>query len=405
MKLNNLIKMAISSVRRNAVRSVLTMLGVVIGVGSVVVMVAIGQGATKEVTAKVSKLGNNLIVITPGASRAGGVSGGAGSQMTLTMEDMEIIQNESQEISAITPVLVSPCRVIAGSVNWRTQALGVSMDYLKIRSWVLKSGRFFESAEYQGRRKVAVIGKTVAEALFGEEDPVGRSMRVRELPVEIIGLLESKGPTVEGADQDDVVLMPSTTVQTRMSGRSFLGQILLSTADASRIDPARLEIAQILRENHRLSPKDPDDFTIKDQREMAELAQGTTRVMTLLLLVVASVSLVVGGIGIMNIMLVSVTERTREIGIRRALGARRSDILAQFLVEAIVLSVLGGVIGALTGIGVTALLRNLTGWSAEVTPSSVALAMGFSIGVGVIFGWWPARRAAALEPIEALRFQ
>ena len=397
--------MAVGSVRRNAVRSVLTMLGVVIGVGSVVVMVAIGQGATKEVTAKVSRLGTNLIVITPGATRTGGVSGGAGSQMTLTMDDLESLQKEAQEISAITPVLVAPSRVVAGPNNWRTQALGVSADYLKIRSWEVQSGRYFDTSEFQSRRKVAVLGVTVSQALFGEEDAVGRTVRIREIPVEIIGVLSKKGPTVDGADQDDVVLMPSTTVQTRMAGRNFLGQILVSASDPARVDAARRELAVILRENHRLSPKDPDDFTIKDQREMAELAQGTTRVMTLLLLVVASVSLIVGGIGIMNIMLVSVTERTREIGIRRALGARRRDVLAQFLVEAVVLSVLGGVLGALLGVGVTALLRELTGWAAEVTLSSSLLAMGFSVGVGVLFGWWPARRAAALEPIEALRFQ
>lgn len=397
--------MAVGSVRRNAVRSVLTMLGVVIGVGSVVVMVAIGQGATKEVTAKVSRLGTNLIVITPGATRTGGVSGGAGSQMTLTMDDLESLQKEAQEISAITPVLVAPSRVVAGPNNWRTQALGVSADYLKIRSWEVQSGRYFDTSEFQSRRKVAVLGVTVSQALFGEEDAVGRTVRIREIPVEIIGVLSKKGPTVDGADQDDVVLMPSTTVQTRMAGRNFLGQILVSASDPARVDAARRELAVILRENHRLSPKDPDDFTIKDQREMAELAQGTTRVMTLLLLVVASVSLIVGGIGIMNIMLVSVTERTREIGIRRALGARRRDVLAQFLVEAVVLSVLGGVLGALLGVGVTALLRELTGWAAEVTLSSILLAMGFSVGVGVLFGWWPARRAAALEPIEALRFQ
>ena len=405
MKFTSLVAMAVGSVRRNAVRSVLTMLGVVIGVGSVVVMVAIGQGATKEVTAKVSRLGTNLIVITPGATRTGGVSGGAGSQMTLTMDDLESLQKEAQEISAITPVLVAPSRVVAGPNNWRTQALGVSADYLKIRSWEVQSGRYFDASEFQSRRKVAVLGQTVSQALFGEEDAVGRTVRIREIPVEIIGVLSKKGPTVDGADQDDVVLMPSTTVQTRMAGRNFLGQILVSASDPARVDAARRELAVILRENHRLSPKDPDDFTIKDQREMAELAQGTTRVMTLLLLVVASVSLVVGGIGIMNIMLVSVTERTREIGIRRALGARRRDVLAQFLVEAVVLSVLGGVLGALLGVGVTALLRELTGWAAEVTVSSIFLAMGFSVGVGVLFGWWPARRAAALEPIEALRFQ
>jgi putative ABC transport system permease protein len=281
----------------------------------------------------------------------------------------------------------------------------VSADYLKIRSWEVQSGRYFDTSEFQSRRKVAVLGVTVSQALFGEEDAVGRTVRIREIPVEIIGVLSKKGPTVDGADQDDVVLMPSTTVQTRMAGRNFLGQILVSASDPARVDAARRELAVILRENHRLSPKDPDDFTIKDQREMAELAQGTTRVMTLLLLVVASVSLIVGGIGIMNIMLVSVTERTREIGIRRALGARRRDVLAQLLVEAVVLSVLGGVLGALLGVGVTALLRELTGWAAEVTLSSILLAMGFSVGVGVLFGWWPARRAAALEPIEALRFQ
>jgi putative ABC transport system permease protein len=405
MNAGRLVSLATGSIRRNAVRSFLTMLGVVIGVGSVVVMVAIGQGARSEVVARVATLGTNLVVVTAGSTTRGGVSGGAGTQASLTIEDAEVIARESLHVAAVTPVIVAPTRVVAGNVNWRTQVLGVDPNYQSIRGWPVSSGRFFDDADMKARRKVCLLGTAVADLLFAGEDPVGQSVRIRDVPLEVIGLLAHKGPTAEGTDQDDVVLAPATTVQTRLAGRQFIAQILVSASSGGEIEDARNEVAAILRDTHGLSGRDPDDFTLRDQRDLAETAQGTTKVMTTLLLAVASVSLVVGGIGIMNIMLVSVTERTREIGIRRALGARRRDVLAQFLVEAVVLSGLGGVVGAVAGMLVSWIVGKATGWSTSVTFPSLALAMGFAAAVGVFFGWYPARRAAALDPIEALRYQ
>ena len=400
-----LLRVAAQSLRRNPVRSALTLLGVVIGVAAVIVMIAIGNGATAEIEGKINSLGTHLIVITPGSASRAGLQGGAGSQSSLSLPDAETLAREGVAFDRVSPVIVAPTRAIFANINWRTNALGVNLDYLTIRSWPLVDGRPFEEADLRARRKVCLLGATVSDTLFGEEDPVGQSIRMRGVTVEVIGLLARKGQTAEGTDQDDVILLPAPTVQTRLAGRQFIAQILVSATHAGAVEAAKVEAAAILREAHHLSPRDEDDFTVKDQRQLAEAAQSATRVMTLLLLVVASVSLLVGGIGIMNIMLVSVTERTREIGLRRALGARRRDVLAQFLIEAIVLSAAGGLIGAATGVGLSRLVGEATGWSTPITPGSILLAMGFSAAIGVFFGWFPARRAAAKDPIEALRFQ
>ncbi|MFN7143474.1 MAG: ABC transporter permease, partial [Myxococcota bacterium] len=399
MSFSRLVQLALGSLRRNLARAFLTILGVVIGVGSVVVMVAIGQGAKAQIEARVKSLGTNLVVVTPGASTTGGVSGGAGSMDSLKLEDAEAIGREGQSVGAVTPVVQTFSFAVVGSQNWRTSIHGVDTSWFDIRDWDVASGRPFEEADVRASRKVVVLGATVAKALFGEEDPVGRELRLRRVPLTIIGVLAKKGPTAEGTDQDDVAILPYTTVRQRMSGRQFLGQILVQARSETEIPDAMTEVRGILRETHRLGARAPDDFTIRDQSEIAAAASGTTRVMTTLLSAVASVSLVVGGIGIMNIMLVSVTERTREIGIRRALGARRADVLAQFLVEAIVLSVSGGVLGAVLGVTVAWILGRVTGWATPVTPASIGLAMAFSGAVGVFFGWYPARRAAALDPI------
>jgi putative ABC transport system permease protein len=395
--------MAFASMRGNVGRSLLTMLGVIIGVGSVVVMVAIGTGAQAEVAAKINALGTNLVVVTPGASTRTGASGGAGSMDSLTLDDVAAIRRESLHASAITPVIQTWSMAVVRNTNWRTSIHGVDLDWFDIRAWPVASGRPFEEADVRNARKVCILGATVARALYGEEDPVGKTLRLRGIPLEIVGVLARKGPTPDGNDQDDVAVLPWSTVRARMAGRQYLAQILVSAPTEADVPDALAEIRAILRETHRLAPRADEDFTLRDQRAIAETAQGATKVMTTLLLVVASVSLVVGGIGIMNIMLVSVTERTREIGIRRALGARRADVLAQFLVEAVVLSATGGVLGALLGVGITRVVGHFTGWSVVVTPSSLILAMGFSVGVGIFFGWVPARRAARLDPIEALR--
>ena len=403
MKRVALVRIALGSIRRNAGRSLLTILGVVIGVGSVVVMVAIGQGARAEIAARVASLGTNLVVVTPGATTKSGVSGGAGSTDTLTLDDVDVIEREVYGANAISPVIATGSLAVAGNANWRTSIQGVNDAWFQIRSWPVASGRTFDANEVRGARKVCLLGATVAAALYGEEDPVGRQVRLRGIPIEVIGLLAKKGPTAEGNDQDDIAILPYTTVRQRMQGRQMIAQILLSASTAEAIPDVMTDVAAILRETHHLGQRGEDDFTIRDQRQIAQASQGTTDVMTTLLFAVASVSLVVGGIGIMNIMLVSVTERTREIGIRRAVGARRSDVMAQFLVEAVVLSGLGGVLGALGGAATASAVGALTGWSTPVTFSSLAVALAFSFVVGVFFGWYPARRAAALDPIDALR--
>jgi putative ABC transport system permease protein len=405
MKATRLIDVAVQSIRKNKMRTLLTMLGIIIGVGAVMVMVAIGQGAKSQIQAQIDNLGTNMIVITPGAATTGGVSMGGGSGNRLTLDDAEMLARESFVLTAVSPVIATFGQLVGGAGNWRAPVNGVSTDYAIIRDWNVTSGRFFDQSDVISMRRVAVIGHTVATQLYPGEDPVGQQIRVRDVPFDIIGVLEEKGQTAEGSDQDDVVLAPYTTVQTRLSGRSFIPQILGSTGLQSDIPAAMEEARVILRESHRLVEGESDDFTIRNQTQLAEAAQGTAEVMTLLLAAIASISLVVGGIGIMNIMLVSVTERTREIGIRMAVGARGSDVLTQFLVESIVMSILGGLIGLGIGFGGARLLAHFTGWSTAIAPGMVALAIGFSAAVGIFFGFYPARKAAALNPIQALRYE
>ncbi len=405
MKGSRLVSIALQSIRRNVGRSALTMLGVVIGVGSVVVMVAIGQGARQEIQARIDNLGTNMVIVTPGSSSRGGVSQGWGSNNQLTTDDAALLASEAQLLSAVSPVIFTRSNVVGSGGNWRTTIYGVDTSYQQIRAWPAVSGRWFDEEEVRGRRRVCLIGATVRDTVFEGADPVGETVRLRDVPFEIVGVLEAKGQTAEGSDQDDVILAPYTTVQTRLAGRQFIAQILASAWSEQDLPAALDEVALLMRESHRLGQNEDDDFEVKDQSQLAETAQGTAEVMTTLLAAIASVSLLVGGIGIMNIMLVSVTERTREIGIRRALGARRRDVLAQFLVESIVLSGLGGVIGAALGVVLAVVVGRVTGWSTAVTPATIGLALAFSVGVGVFFGWYPARRAASLDVIEALRHQ
>lgn len=405
MKARILFGVAARSILKNKMRTLLTMLGIIIGVAAVIVMVAVGEGAQSEIQSRISNLGTNLIVITPGSTSPGGVSQGAGSFNRITLDDAEKLRREGTQIAGVSPVIFTRTQVVGGQGNWRTTINGVDTEYETIRDWSLDSGAFFSTADVRSMRKVAVVGKTVADVLFPDTEPVGQQLQIRSVPFQIIGVLAKKGQTAQGTDQDDVVLAPYTTVQSRLAGRQFIGQILVSTPSPNDVVAAQEECRAIVRESHGLAEWEDDDFTVRNQTDLAETAQGTTRVMTMLLAAIASVSLLVGGIGIMNIMLVSVTERTREIGIRMALGARGSDVLTQFLVESIVMSLVGGMIGIGVGFGGAELLGRLSGWSTVVAPRTVAVALGFSAGVGIFFGLYPARKAARLNPIEALRYE
>jgi putative ABC transport system permease protein len=405
MKTKVLVKVAGNSIVKNKLRSALTMLGVIIGVGSVILMVAVGAGARSRIQEQVERLGTNMIVVTPGARSQGGVSQGAQSFNRLTLDDADKLRRESSLLTAVSPVVVAPAQAIGGQGNWRTVINGVAVDYLVIRDWTVSSGRFFDDDDVRTSRKVAVLGHTVAEALYPDQDPVGQEIRLRDVPFEIVGVLAAKGQTATGSDQDDVILAPYTTVHVRLAGRSFIAQILGSTDSRADIPAAEADVRAILRESHRLAEGEADDVTVRDQADLAAAATGTTEVMTLLLAAIASISLLVGGIGIMNIMLVSVTERTREIGIRLAIGARGSDVRAQFLVESTVMSLFGGLMGVGMGFVAAKVLSQVTGWSTVVSPAAVVLALSFSAGVGIFFGFYPARQAASLNPIEALRYE
>jgi putative ABC transport system permease protein len=405
MRASALLRMAGESIVVNRMRTLLTMLGIVIGVGAVIVMVAIGNGARAEVRKQIRKLGTNMIVITPGATSQGGASRGAQSFNRLTAADVDKIERESTLLVAVSPVVMTGTQVIGGSGNWRSMVNGVSADYLTIRSWEVSSGASFSDDDVLAKRKVVVLGATVAGNLFPGGDAVGAPVQLDNVPFTVIGVLEAKGQNASGADQDDVVLVPWTTAQDRLNGFSILGQILGSTASETDIAPAQEEVKSIMREAHGLGPEGPDDFTVRDQIAIVRAATSSTSVMAALLAAIASISLLVGGIGIMNIMLVSVSERTREIGIRMAVGARGSDVMAQFLVESVVLCLIGGVVGLVLGAGGAALLGRITGWTISTPTYAVLVAIGFAAAVGIFFGYYPARRAASLDPIEALRHE
>ncbi|MEX2584231.1 MAG: ABC transporter permease, partial [Gemmatimonadota bacterium] len=404
MTVTNLIRIASQSILKNKMRALLTMLGIIIGVGAVIVMVAVGLGARTQIRESIQSLGSNMIIITPGAATTGGVNMGAGSFSRLTIEDAEKIAREATLVAGVSPVINSMSQAIANGNNWRARINGVSTDYELIRGWPTSAGAWFDESDERSIRRVALIGSVVADNLFPDQDPVGQRIQLRNVPFDVIGVLESKGQSSSGQDQDDIILVPYTTANTRLSGRSFLPQIVASAGSEEELEAAQEEIRIILRESHGLGPED-DDFTVRDQTDLASAASASTETMGMLLAAIASISLLVGGIGIMNIMLVSVTERTREIGIRMAIGARGKDVLTQFLVESIVMSLLGGLIGLGLGVAGAAVLGQVMGWSTEVSPLTVAIAIGFSGAVGVFFGFYPARKAAALNPIEALRYE
>ena len=405
MKAKVILKVATKSILKSRLRSLLTALGIIIGVAAVVVMVAIGDGAQLKVEQQIASLGTNLIIITPGASNTGGVRGGAGTFNRFTFDDVDKITTQSTLAKAVSPVVMARAQIIGGIGNWFTMVQGVSPDYLDIREWPLESGEFFTERDVTSRNKVCVLGTDVVKNLFPNEDPIGQTIRIRSVPFKVIGVLTSKGQSSVGTSNDDVILAPSRTVLDRLAGGKFISSIQVSAQSSEKIPATIEELKGIMRESHKLTQGEADDFTIRDQSDITEAATETSRVLTILLASVAGVSLVVGGIGIMNIMLVSVTERTREIGIRLSIGARASDILIQFLTEAIVLSLTGGIIGVLLSFLITYLLNHYTDQSAYIKPQVIMIAFGFAGAIGIFFGFYPARKAAGLNPIDALRYE
>jgi putative ABC transport system permease protein len=405
MRIQTLVRLAIQAIRKNKMRATLTMLGIIIGVAAVIVMVAIGSGARARIRSQINSLGTNMIVITPGSANTGGVSQGAQAFPTLAIADVDKIRAEAQLVTAVSPVVVSRSQVVGAQGNWRTTINGVDIGYQTIRDWATDDGAFFGADDVRAQRAVAVIGRTVAERLFGDGEPVGQDIQIAKTPFKIVGVLTAKGQTAGGSDSDDVIFVPYTTAATRLNGRNRIPQIVAAASSEQDIPAAQDEIRGLVREAHRLGDGEEDDFTVRNQTDLAQAAESSTRVMTLLLAAIASISLLVGGIGIMNIMLVSVTERTREIGIRLAIGARGSDVLTQFLVESIVMGVLGGAIGLAAGVAGAKLLGHFTGWETVISPIVMLIAIGFSGAVGVFFGYYPARKAAALNPIQALRYE
>ena len=402
MRFTNTLRVALRALRRNTLRSILTALGIIIGVGAVITMVSIGNGAKSQVEAQVASLGQNLITVFPGSFSSGGMRSGYGFSTTLTPEDAEAIAAEVSDIDGLSPEIRDRSQVLANGLNWNTQVNGVGPDYSYVRSWPVVQGTMFSEQEVKSLGKVAVIGKTVAEQLFPNEDPLGQTLRIRNLPFRIIGVLGPKGFSIMGSDQDDVVLIPYTSHMRRVSRRSYISQLLIQATGPEKLDKVKQNVEDLLTQ--RRKGREPD-FTVRTQEEIAAAATQTSKTMTLLLAAIAGVSLVVGGIGIMNIMLVSVTERTREIGIRLAIGAHGKDVLTQFLIEAILLSSLGGIMGVLLGIGASQFVSYYNGWPVLVSTYSIVVAVAFSASVGVFFGFYPARKAAQLDPIDALRYE
>ncbi|MDD4600044.1 MAG: ABC transporter permease [Negativicutes bacterium] len=399
------VKIALNALVSNKLRSILTMLGIIIGVGAVIAMVSIGMGVRDKVQNSIASLGSNLLIVTPGAASSSGVRQAAGTNTTLTLKDAQALAKEVSGISALAPSVSKQYQLVAGNMNWTSSVQGTTPEYLEVRNFGVESGSFISNEDVMTRNRVAVIGATVANNLFPNINPVGQSVRINNAPFIVIGVLESKGQSGGGQDQDDTVIIPLTTAQERLMGITHIQTISVQAANDEVIDQVQEDITTMLRARHRLTGDKDNDFTVRNLASVMATAQEATASITMLLGSIAGISLLVGGIGIMNIMLVSVTERTREIGIRKALGARYSNILMQFLIEAVVIGVVGGAMGIALGVGGSYAIASFAGLSTVITPLPIIVSFGFSVGIGLFFGLYPARKAALLNPIDALRYE
>ena len=407
MNLLMIIRVAFRALVRNKMRAALTMLGIIIGVSAVIAMVSIGQGAQASVQAQIQSIGTNLLFVSAGAQNTGGVRTGAGDTgtNTLTAEDLDAIRREVPSVSMVTPTVNARSQLVFGNMNWNTSVQGVNEQYPDVRKWTIQSGEFFSDTDVRTAARVIVIGQTIADNLFSGMDPVGQTVRVMNLPFRVVGVMARKGQDQQGRDQDDVSFAPFTTVQKKILGSPRLQIAYVSAVSQDATYTAQQQITELLRQRHKLTPNEPNDFTVRNMTDVAEAANETNNTMTILLACIAGVSLLVGGIGIMNIMLVSVTERTREIGIRMAIGARSSAVRSQFLIESIVLSLTGGFLGIVLGIAISLLIPAFLGWPTLISTIAIMGSVIFSAAVGIFFGYYPARKAAALDPIEALRYE
>jgi putative ABC transport system permease protein len=403
-------RIALGALRVNKLRSALTMLGIIIGVGAVIAMVAVGAGAQARVAEQIQSLGSNLIIVMSGSVTSSGIRVGSGSQQTITEDDAAAIQREIPAIQAAAASSRGTAQVVYGNLNWGTVIQGVTVEYFEARDWNVMNGRPFSTEEIDGATKVAVVGQTTALNLFGDADPLGQIIRIKKVPFTVVGVLDKKGQNTWGQDQDDVILIPLSTAKKKVLGRSnsnprAVGAISVKVRADEDMHEAEAQIRDLLRQRHKLQPYQDDDFSLRNLAEVLQTQEESSKVMTYLLAAIASISLLIGGIGIMNIMLVSVTERTREIGLRMAVGARGRDILTQFLVEAVTLSVIGGVIGIALGLGGSEAINYYMGWRTLVSVDAIAIAFGFAATIGIFFGFYPARKAARLDPIDALRYE
>ena len=403
-RLGNIALVGLKAISRNKLRSFLTMLGIVIGVGCVIVVVAIGNGASQSIQSTINSLGSNFIMVFPGAATTGGAHLFTGSS-TLTAEDAAAIKADCPDVAYVSPLVRTASQVIAGELNWGTSIQGVDVDYPNIRVWNVAQGDFFTDADVKSAAKVCVLGDTVSANLFPNGNAAGQIVRIKNVPFKVVGVLEKKGGNMMGQDQDDTILAPYTTIMKRLSGQTKLNMLYVSSSSPNNVQAAQNEIDSVLRQRHRIAPGGDADFQMRSQEEIAAASQSQMNTLKTLLLSIAAISLLVGGIGIMNIMLVSVTERTREIGIRMAIGAKGRHVLTQFLFEAITISIVGGLIGVLLGIAVSRLVAAKAGWPVVVSPQSVLLAFGVAGFVGIFFGFYPARKASRLDPIDALRYE
>lgn len=405
MNFLNLIKIAWKAILLNKTRAMLTMLGIIIGVASVIAMLAIGEGSKESIKKNISSMGANLITIRPGAGMMGGVRSDPSSMQTLTLNDYKILKTQTHYIKNISPMVNGSGQSIAGSNNWPTTIYGASPEYLSIRDWSVEKGSMFTEDDIESYAKVAVIGKTVQENLFPNEDPIGKMIRFKNIPFKVIGILKEKGENTFGQDQDDIIIAPYTAVQKRILAQKYLQSIVASSISEDDSEAAVNEITTIMEKQHNIKEGDDNDFNVSSQQEIISTFSSTSEMLTVLLVAIASISLIVGGIGIMNIMYVSVKERTKEIGLRMAIGAKGKDILLQFLIESVLISITGGILGVFIGLGATFAIKQFAGWPVSITMSSIVISFAVCTITGVFFGWYPARKAAQSDPINALRYE